>query len=162
MADLVRRIGHDGRLRHVRDEVYLAWRFRNPQHAYRFLFWDGDGLEGYLVLQAYRFGSRRVVNIVDCEAMSLRVRVELLGAVIEWGRFRNLAVWTASLPGDMLRQLQDAGFVPLDQGPLGLHQPSVLVRGVREEHGVAVPTLGDRRLLDAATWDIRMVYSMAG
>jgi hypothetical protein len=46
MADLVRRLGHDGRLRHVRDERYLAWRYRNPLYEYRFLVRESDRLEG--------------------------------------------------------------------------------------------------------------------
>ena len=162
MADLVRRIGHDGRLRHVRDEVYLAWRFRNPLHDYRFLFWDGDCLEGYLVLQACHFGLRRVVNIVDWEGTSPGVRVELLRAAIEWGRFANLEVWAASVPEDTLTQLQDAGFVPFGHGPLARYLPSVLVRALPEHRRVAGLTLGGRRLLDSASWDVRMVYSMAG
>jgi hypothetical protein len=162
MADLVRRIGHDGRLRHVRDDVYLGWRFRNPLHAYRFLFWDGDGLEGYLVLQASRFGSRHVVNIVDWEATCPSVGAELLRAAVEWGQFPNVAVWTASLSVDMFNELQAAGFVSMDEGPLGRYLPSVLVRGVREDQRIAELALGGRRLLDAATWDMRMVYSMAG
>jgi GNAT superfamily N-acetyltransferase len=162
MADLVRRIGHDGRLRHVRDEIYLAWRFRNPLYDYRFLFWDGDCLEGYLVLQVYRFGLPRVVNIVDWEGTSSGVRAELLRAAIEWGQFPNLGVWAASLPEDTLTQLQDASFVPFGHGPLARYLPSVLVRAVPEDRRVAELTLGGRRLLDSATWDMRMVYSMAG
>jgi len=36
MTDLVRRVGHDHRIRHVRDEIYFDWRFKNPLHDYRF------------------------------------------------------------------------------------------------------------------------------
>lgn len=52
MAELVARLGYDGRIRHVQDEPYFAWRFQNPRSNYRFLFWDDARLEGYLVLQA--------------------------------------------------------------------------------------------------------------
>lgn len=162
MADLVRRVGHDGRLRHVRDEVYLAWRFRNPLHDYRFLYWDGDGLEGYLVLQAYRFGLRRTVNIVDWEGTSPGVRVDLLRAAIGWGQLPNLETWMAALPEGTDSQLQESGFAPLGDGPLARYVPSVLVRGLRADHRVGELTLGGRRLLDSSNWDMRMLYSMAG
>jgi len=38
MAALVERIGGDGRIRHVRDREYFAWRFRNLRSLYRLLF----------------------------------------------------------------------------------------------------------------------------
>src|SRR5262249_10682368 len=49
MARLVARLGYDGRIRHVRDAEYFAWRFRNPLHEYRFLYAGGSDLDGYLV-----------------------------------------------------------------------------------------------------------------
>lgn len=53
MAELVAELGHDGRLRHVRSREYLAWRFVNPMHDYRFLYATRGGrLAGYLVLRA--------------------------------------------------------------------------------------------------------------
>ena len=162
MADLVRRIDHDGRLRHVRDEVYFTWRFRNPRHDYRFLFRGEDRLEGYLVLQAVRDGRQRVVNIVDVEGTSAAIRAELLSAAIEWGRFPNVMAWTATMPQDLLVALRTEGFVLSDHGPLGRYMPSVLVRTVRDDQRGTEPMLGGRRLLDLATWDMRMIYSMAG
>ena len=51
MAGLIAGLSWDGRMRHVRNADYLTWRFRNPLHEYRFLFWDDDALRGYLVLQ---------------------------------------------------------------------------------------------------------------
>ena len=52
MADLVRRLGYDGRLRHVRDVGYFSWRLQNPLATYRFLFHGGEQFDGYLVLEA--------------------------------------------------------------------------------------------------------------
>ena len=46
MAELVARLPYDGRIRHVRDARYLAWRYRNPLRDYRFLYRDGAGLAG--------------------------------------------------------------------------------------------------------------------
>lgn len=161
MADLVRRLGHDGRVRHVRDERYLGWRFQNPLHEYRFLFYEDGGLEGYLVLQAYRGDRRRGVNIVDWEGTTGQIRADLLRAAIEWGDFDQLSAWTATLPDEALEQLSAAAFVPPPAGS-GRHSPNVLVAATRPAAQDPDPTLGGRRLLELAEWDMRMLYSMAG
>jgi GNAT superfamily N-acetyltransferase len=162
MADLVKRLGHDGRARHVRDARYLAWRFANPLHEYRFLLAGEDVLEGYLVLQAYRLVGRGRVNVVDWEAASPAVRRALLGAAIDWGRFAELSTWTMSLPEEAGAILRESGFLPVTRDrrlPQGL---AVLVRSVTPSPSEPGPALGGRRLLDAANWDMRMLYSMAG
>jgi hypothetical protein len=161
MADLVRWLGHDGRVRQVRDERYLAWRFQNPLHEYRFLFRDGDGLEGYLVLQAYRMDRSRGVNIVDWEGTTSQIRADLLQAAIEWGAFDNLTIWTATLSDEVLGLLSAAAFVPAAVGPWS-RSPNVLVASTRRAPLSSDPALGGRRLLDVAEWDMRMLYSMAG
>jgi GNAT superfamily N-acetyltransferase len=160
MADLVYRLGHDGRVRHVRDERYLAWRFRNPLHEYRFLYWDEGGLEGYLVLQAYRLDRSRGVNIVDWEGWTSRIRADLLRAAIEWGGFEKLTIWTATLSDEMRGLLSAAGFV--SPAPGLLHSPNVLVASTRPAASTPDPAPEGRRLLDVAEWDMRMLYSMAG
>ena len=162
MADLIRRLGHDGRVRHVRDERYLAWRFRNPLHEYRFLFSGDDGrLDGYLVLQAYRLDRARGVNIVDWEGETRQVRAELLRAAIDWGGFDKLTIWTATLSEEVLALLSAAAFVPAVAGSRS-RAPSVLVASTDPAAPAAEPALGGRRLLDVAEWDMRMLYSMAG
>jgi len=160
MADLVRRLGHDGRLRHVRDAPYLAWRFGNPLHDYRFLLAGNDRLEGYLVLQTYRRAGR--VNIVDWEATSPVVARALLGAAIDWGQFADLSTWTMSLPPETERLLGERGFRPVTWHRLMPRGRVVLVRSVSPSSGEPGPALGGRSLLDAANWDMRMLYSMAG
>jgi GNAT superfamily N-acetyltransferase len=162
MADLVRRLGHDGRLRHVRDARYLAWRFANPLHDYRFLLAGDDSLEGYLVLQTYRLAGRGRVNIVDWEAISPAVGRALLEAAIDWGRFADLSTWTMSLPPDTERLLGESGFRPVTRHRLMPGGTAVLVRSVAAAPGEPEPALGGRSLLDAANWDMRMLYSMAG
>jgi len=162
MADLVQRLGHDGRLRHVRDVQYLAWRFANPQHEYRFLLAGSDRLDGYLVLQAYRLDEDRGVNIVDWEAATPAAAGALLRAALEWGRFGELSAWTAALPEAARALLAGAGFAPVSRGPLMRHGVTLLARGIGEGGGATDPTLGGRAVLDAAAWDMRMLYSMAG
>ena len=99
MADLVAGLSWDGRMRHVRNAEYFAWRFRNPLHEYRFLFWDDDGLRGYLVMQRYlsEYVDNWLVNIVDWEASDDRIRRHLLEAVRRFGRFQRIQTWTVGM-----------------------------------------------------------------
>lgn len=166
MAELVSRIGHDGRIRHVRDEEYFSWRFRNPLHRYLFLYWKEKDLEGYLVLQQYvseLSPSKVRVNIVDWEATSQRVRAGLLRAATRLMPFADLNIWTATLGNETRNLLRDVGFTPVQEGAsVDQEQPCLLVRSVRADEPEAGWSLGNRRLRDMADWDIRMIYSMQG
>jgi hypothetical protein len=164
MAELVAELGHDGRLRHVRSREYLAWRFANPMHDYRFLYATRGGrLAGYLVLRARTMSldpTARVCisDLVGCDA---RVRAELLATAIEAGRFAELVAWAVSLAPDERGLLRDRGFVPLDPERDARGWPCVLVRATRGKHP-SEWSLGARPLLDPAGWDLRMLDSMAG
>jgi hypothetical protein len=169
MAELVSGIGYDGRIRHVRDQEYLSWRFRNPLHRYLFLYWKEKELEGYLVLQqdVSEISMSRVrVNIVDWEATSERVRAGLLRAAIHLSPFADLNIWTATLGNETKNLLRDVGFRPVREGQEGAgvdqEQPCLLVRSVRADVPEAAWSLGNRRLPDMADWDMRMLYSMQG
>jgi GNAT superfamily N-acetyltransferase len=164
MAELVERIGHDGRLRHVRDLAYFAWRFDSPMHAYRFLFYEDGRLDGYLVLESGGRPSRPGINIVDWEATTPEVRAELLQAAVSWGRFRELATWSVTLPGETLRLLEEAGFAfgraPASIGSAyrtGGRRTPLLVRALGEDD--AEWSIGGRGLLGLEGWDLRMLYS---
>ena len=169
MAELVERIGNDGRIRHVRDQQYFAWRFQSPLSAYRFLYWQGARLEGYLVLRTsvypHRFGEG--VSIVDWEATNLQIRADLLQAAVLWGNFSQLTIWSETLPVEVKRVLQGTGFeLSNDAKSLGYsyragaNQTGVLVRPVREEMLRETDwVLGDRRLLNLDDWNLRMIYS---
>jgi len=163
MAELVERIGGDGRMRHVRDQEYFAWRFQNPHSVYRFLFWKDARLEGYLVLRTSVYTDRldRVgVRIVDWEATNAQVRADLLQAAINWGNFDNLTIWSATLPDKVKTLLQMTGFKQLGgEGNLTRSLPTVLIRPIRDEMLRGDWVLADRRLLDSANWDLRMIYS---
>lgn len=162
MADLVQRLDPDGRVRHVRDARYLTWRFANPLHAYRFLLSGTDELHGYLVLKANRIFPQWGANIVDWEADTPAVRRALLGSAIEWGGFAELSTWTMSLPEETEALLREAGFTPASRHRLMRQGPGLLVRSMGPSMDDRGPMLGDRRLLDAASWDVRMLYSMSG
>ncbi|MGH7768276.1 MAG: GNAT family N-acetyltransferase [Candidatus Binatia bacterium] len=164
MAVLIDRIGHDGRVRHVRDESYFDWRFRNPICEYRFLYVGKDILEGYLVLKRKIGGPGPFprVNIVDLEATSGAVQAALLEAAVGAGAFAELVVWSATANDQLVKQLDAKGFVPIDQELTGFGCPCILVRATKDECLDEDWRLGETRLLDPANWDMRMLFSMAG
>lgn len=165
MSGLVSRMQYDGRIRHVRDREFFSWRYRNPLHRYLFLFWEEDGLEGYLVLQEYvsEFRSQSQVNIVDWEGTSRPVREGLLHAAVQLCPFPDLNLWTATLSEETRNRVREVGFQTVHEG-IGIRDipPSLLVRSLREDLPATDGSLNDRRLLDLANWDLRMVYSMNG
>lgn len=162
MAELVARLGHDGRIRHVRDETYLRWRYRDPLHDYRFLVHGADHLQGYLVLQGHRVDSERGVRIVDWEATTPEIRTALLSAALEWGRFPEATLWTASLASETSDSLAGFGFVTAGSGSHLRGAAPILIRPVGRTATTVDPTIEGRRLLDPANWDMRMIYSMGG
>ena len=162
MAALVKRLGHDGRVRYVRDPEYLAWRYQSPLSDFRFLYWGDAHLEGYLVLstRASDLGSWYRVYIADLEASDIKIRSELLAAAIRWGQFPELVTWAASLGTAEIQLLKDHGFEPVDAHDTERGCPCVLVRPLGQTPSAADWMLGDRTLLDPGTWDIRLLYSM--
>lgn len=160
MADLVRRLGSDGRIRQVRDTEYLEWRYKNPLYTYRFLFCGDHELTGYLVVQAKLFNNFGVVNLVDWEATTLEVRQDLLRTLLKWGHFNLLTIWSATLPKETLTLLQKEGFMLKDEsGDSGEYRPGLLVRALRERNDEEGWTVGRRCLLKIENWDLRMIYS---
>ena len=162
MAALVARLPWDGRVRHIRSPAYLSWRFRNPLHEYRFLFWERDGeLRGYLVLQRYLSGRNEAarVNIADWEAMDERARADLLATALHWGRFRRLDAWSTDA-GAALRLLEGSGFEPLDRSDIRSRSEGLLVRRLESTAPGDRWMLAGRDLLDIHNWELRMLYSM--
>ncbi len=163
MAELVARLPWDGRLRHVRNADYFAWRFRNPLSEYRFLYAGNHESKGYLVLQ--RFVSDRMdrgrVSIADWEAEDDRTRAALLDAALGAGRFRHLQTWTASVSEPVRALLRDRGF--RDQIATGIRTRNggPLVHRLSSAPTEERWTLGNRDLLDIASWDLRMLQSTA-
>jgi GNAT superfamily N-acetyltransferase len=155
MESLVNRLPSDGRLRHVRDQTYFGWRFRNPLRDYRFVYAGGDRLEGYLVLQR-ALGRDDRVSIVDWEAARDSTLEELLTAAIDDGLFSILSAWRLGASPGVERLLDRRGFVPADRSR------SVLVRSVPSADLGGCWALAGRALDDASQWDLRMIYSMDG
>jgi hypothetical protein len=163
MAALVARRQYDGRLRHLRDERYFDWRFRDPRSEYRFLFVGGDTLEGYLVVKHTNcFADARArVEIVDVEADEPRIRSALLEAAIHAGGFSEVVIWRASLDAGFRDDLTRFGFKPIDS-PVVHGGPQILVRPIDDARLQQEWRINGVRLLDLGNWDMRMIYSMAG
>jgi len=163
MAALIARLPHDGRIRHLRDEAFLEWKFRNPLHDYRFLFASDAQLNGYLVLHRFTHtAATSRVSIVDLEADDEITRNALLDAAIKFGNFSDLAIWTATLDPLLQLALQVRGFQPTDQHLTTQGCPCVLVRAIDESQQAPSWSLGSANLLDLANWDLRRVSTMAG
>jgi hypothetical protein len=164
MAEVIERCALDARLRPLRDERTLAWRFENPFSRYRFLYWDGDGgLEGYLVLRGPVEGDREQVVVLDWEAPDPRVRRALLEAALAWSDFGTLSLWSATLPETTRAHLRALGFEPWQgRGPLARSQPTILVGPARREDR-ALPaerwTAAGLPLCDLSSWDPGMIVS---
>jgi GNAT superfamily N-acetyltransferase/acyl carrier protein len=164
MAALIERIGHDDRVRHVRDPAYFDWRFGNPLCEYRFLYVGENDLDGYLVLKRSIAGRGPAprVSIVDLEALSDGVRAALLEAAVNAGAFSEIAVWTGTADVRLMQQLRALRFTGIDTELTALGCPCFLVRSIDNACPPEAWRLGDARLLDLAAWDIRMLFSMAG
>jgi GNAT superfamily N-acetyltransferase len=158
MAELVARLEDDGRIRHVEDEPYFAWRFQNPRSRYRFLFWDDGRLEGYLVLQATPLPWMPHINLVAWEATTERACADLLQTAIELVGRETLFTWSATLGESEQLILDAAGFTRVVQ-TITQHPATVLVRSIRDEMLDQKWLVGGRRLLDLGSWDLRMIYS---
>jgi GNAT superfamily N-acetyltransferase len=161
MAELVERIGNDGRMRQVRNAEYFRWRFGNPTSRYRFLFRNDAGrLDGYLVLQTSILSTKLAVNIVEWEATLPTVRAELLRAAVERGRFRDLRIWSTSLPETSRALLRDLGFRRVGEAP-GVAERRLMIRPVRDEMLERDWVLAGRRISDIADWNLQMSDSDA-
>ena len=160
MAALIQRIDNDGRMRHLRDKHYFAWRFNDRLSLYRFLFWKHTTLEGYLVLQKSLNTEQDTVNVVDWEATNAHVRAALLETAIQWGNFPELRIWSATLREKVTALLKNANFQLLAEKTSMTHyRPTVLVKAVRDELLTADWSFANRRLLNLDNWDLRMIYS---
>ncbi|MGH7799582.1 MAG: GNAT family N-acetyltransferase [Thermodesulfobacteriota bacterium] len=160
MAELVERIGSDGCIRHVKDKQYFSWRFQNPLSLYRFLFWEDTRLEGYLVLRTSLYENIGLVGTVDWEATSLQILSALLEAAIRWGSFTDLRIWLTTLSDEMESLLRNTGFYFRNKKASIRNYPhAFMVRSVKDEFQTDNWILDNRRLLDLANWDLRMIYS---
>jgi GNAT superfamily N-acetyltransferase len=162
MAELIERLGTDGRIRHVRDAKYFAWRFANPMNEYRFLYAGADRLTGYLVLRrciSDRFDTS-AVYVSDWEGENVAIKRDLLRAAIDWGGFSELMAWTATAARETVQILLEAGFPEAVRSPRGI--PCILVKPYGTTASAGTWTMAGKSVLDPSNWDLRMLYSMQG
>ena len=163
MAALIARLPWDGRIRHVRDSTYLAWRFRNPMREYRFVFWDDGGLQGYLVLQRSLSdgADAGLVGIADWEAADERVAAALLDVALDRGGFTRVQAWSAGIAPERQATIDAHGFVAAEDSGMRARSKGLLVRRLGLAERDERWSLGSRDLLRIDDWDLRMVYSMS-
>lgn len=158
MAGLIERIGTDGRIRHIRDQAYFEWRFKNPLWQYRFLFLEEGELAGYLVLGARR-GTWHV-HILDWEATNEEVRQYLLEAALSMGKFVHISTWTVSLDDETKSLLDHNGFADTQDPPSpATPHDTVMIRSVDRNVPPDEWILAGRPMLAAENWDLREIYS---
>lgn len=163
MASLVQRLGPTSRIRGVRDERFLEWRFANPLADYRFLYAGGRELDGYLVLGFFRpAASQGHVYVVDIEATSVEVRSALLRCALGAG-FSTLTIWPGTTDENQA-WCESLGFMverPTGRSLTDIDFPTVLVKQLggssdRSADQGAEPDLSAIDRLDG--WDPRPVY----
>jgi GNAT superfamily N-acetyltransferase len=165
MAALIERIGHDGRIRQVRDAEFLAWRYQKPAREYGFLYLErSDGrLDGFLALGRFPAYQPPMLafHVIDMEGTTPAVREELLATALRHGRFPAIGAWSAGVSAEDRPLLDRAGFVPVDIASRARGLPCVLVRAVGST-AASEWRIGRRHLADPRDWDMRLLYSMHG
>jgi hypothetical protein len=158
MSQLVADSVMDGRIRHVRNVEYFAWRFQNPLMQYRFGYFGQSPLDGYMILAAERYGVRQdCVTIVDWEGRTPAIKEELLESAVSTGRLALVNIWGAGV-GEAERQMLERRGFCRSQMTATVSSPfrTILVgRTTADESWL----LGVRNVLDLANWDVRGLYS---
>src|SRR5262245_56473036 len=162
MAALIARVGHDGRIRHVRDAEWIEWRYRHPLHEYRFVTHETAGiLDGYLVIR--RFVAERAPgrgHIVDWEASNDTIAATLLDRAVRWGEFPVLGAWFATVSPSRRRMLEEVGFQPADHEKRSRGLPGLIITASNGDEAGFL--LNGCPMLEQDQWDLRMIYSMQG
>lgn len=163
MASLVQRLGPTNRIRGVRDDRFLRWRFANPLAGYRFLYAGGAELDGYLVLGFFRpAASRGHVFVVDIEATSVEVRTALLTCALGAG-FPTLTTWPGTTDEDQA-WCESLGFTierPTGRSLTDIDLPTVLVKqlgGPSDQLADQAAGIGASTIDRLDGWDPRPVY----
>jgi GNAT superfamily N-acetyltransferase len=161
MADLVRRSPYDGRIRPLRDEAFFAWRFRQPLARYRFLYMpsQGDGLDGFLVLQAKARVPGWPVSIVACEPRGGPHAAALLTAALSSNILGRIRAWAIGLPDDAPSTLSEFGFREVPAKSFAESYQSLLVRPATRALAPRPWLLAGRDVLDLRNWELDQLDS---
>jgi GNAT superfamily N-acetyltransferase/acyl carrier protein len=160
MAALVARLPHDGRIRQIRDARFFSWRYAHPLHDYRFvLAHRGRQLAGYLVLQRglSALANQRRTNVVDWAVDDSAAFGRMIEFALRSGRFAELVSWSDAGDAPYATALRKQGFVPTDKHQTERGLPCILVHPLTTS--MSALEIGERPLLDPASWDLRMAYT---
>lgn len=155
MVHLKRELVRDSRIRHVQNEEYYTWRLQNPASYYRYLFWDGSKMEGYLILQATRFFPGHPIALVDWCASSDEIHAELIHAAIQLTHSEDLFTWSATLSEGERGTFENVGFRLLPEG--STNNPWIAAACSVREMLNQEWCLADQRLLDIKNCDFRLL-----
>ena len=159
MATLVRQRSHDGRIRHVRDEAFFAWRFQQPGIRYRFLYHTaGSTINAYLVLLARGRDDNGQVKVVDSEGDRAPL-FRLLDTALRDCGFRRVVCWRDSLAGITTSELDRQGFREVPVKSMAESFPTVMLLPNKHRSSAMDWKLGGRDGRDARNWDLRQSYS---
>jgi GNAT superfamily N-acetyltransferase len=159
MGELVLRCGDKSRIHLVRDAAFYQWRFMNPACDYRFIFFeDSRSLEGFLVLQSPKAGGW--TTIIDWEASTPAIWTELVAAAIK-SNAKQLKITSTAFTDGQIQSLQSLGFEPLVEPDSTDNPAPGMLLHISSDHDADDPDVGGLRVLDANSWDIRMIASDA-
>lgn len=135
MAGLVAELPTGTGVRHVRDTQYLTWRYRNPLARYFYLVVGSRELDGYLVAHRSQVdpdakGRPTPTTIIDCEARSDGVWMDLLEMGLSLLPGPAVLMWARDIPSARRAQLGSVGFKlyePTGQLTKDRHLPNLLV-----------------------------------
>lgn len=160
MGDLVLRYADNSRIRLVRDAEFYRWRFMNPASEYRFIyhFDDSGGLNGFLVLQSAKGGGW--TTIIDWETSTPAVWNVLVNAAT-MSNPKRLKITSTAFTEDQVHSLHRLGFSLLVEPDSPSNPAPGMLLHVPSNYNAGDPKINDLRVLDASSWDIRMIASDA-
>lgn len=133
MVALNAKLPYQAGIRHVRDLQYLTWRSHNPLARYFYITAGSRELDGYLVAHRTRVDRNdgpTPTTIVDCEASSDHLWLDLIEVGLRLLPGSVLLIWTRDLSPDRIIGLRPLGFeldVPTGRLTRDWHLPNLLV-----------------------------------
>ncbi len=150
----------DGRIRHVKNQAFFDWRFRNPKKTYGFVKAESGNAWGYLVVQAPAVAGGNEAALVDWEVDDPKLFGAMVAALCRSGVFDSLGVWSAALAPELKTQLPGLGFAEVDD-PRGIRKftPGPLIRFLDDAASTADSSLAPEFILRPESWDLRPIFS---
>jgi hypothetical protein len=149
MARIAEQFDDKTRICHSRDAAYIKWRYSNPLSSYRFVWPRSDKPKAFLVLQEKDARSFRLVDWAGDEDSITGLVANLVAQTPTVA----ISTWVNALSEPEKRRLHSLGFQnDPDEGRTGLLIRSLLL-------GKENWLLGRFRLLDKASWNLRMIFS---